>query len=326
MRAVVCHAIGEPEGLALEDIDPPALGPGEVRIAVHAASINYFDVLMVQGLYQRRADLPFVPGTDAAGVVAEVAPDVQGLVPGHRVMAYAWTGAFAEEMVVPAINAYALPETIDFAAAAALKSVYGTAVYALRERARLAPGETVVVHGAAGGVGLAMVEVARLLGGRVIGTVGAAGKAQLVRDYGAEAVIVTAEEDVRERVLELTGGRGADVICDPVGGDLFEASVRCIAWGGGRLLVLGFTSGRIPELRVNQLLLKSFDLVGVNFGGWADREPAAHRALMEPIVDWCAAGRVRPHVSRTWPLAEAGAAMRSLLDRSATGKVILQVR
>ncbi len=325
MKALVCRAFGDPESLSVEDVAPPVLGPADIRVAVHAASVNYFDILMVQGNYQRKPDFPFVPGTDAAGNVLEVGASVSGFQVGDRVLLFDWTGAFAEEMAVPARNVFHLPGGIDFETAAALKSIYGTALYALRDRARLRPGEVLVVHGAAGGVGLAMVEVGRELGARVIGTVGSDDKAEIVRATGTETVINTSTEDLRDRLRALTDGKGADVICDPVGGDLFDQSVRCMAWGG-RLLTLGFTSGRIPALPANRALLKSFDLVGVNYGGWVDRDPDAHRAVTETTIDWCAAGKITPHVSLRFPLDRVRDAMQALLDRRATGKVIIQVR
>ncbi|MDJ0947774.1 MAG: NADPH:quinone oxidoreductase family protein [Alphaproteobacteria bacterium] len=325
MKAAVCHAFGDPETLSVEEVASPVLGPGDVRVAVHAASVNYFDILMVQGRYQRKPALPFVPGTDAAGEVLEVGAAASGIRAGDRVLLFDWIGAFAEEMAVPARNVFPLPDGIEFETAAALKSVYGTALYALRDRARLQAGERLVVHGAAGGVGLAMVEVGRALGAHVVGTVGSDGKAGLVRAAGAEAVINTRTEDLRDRIRSLTDGTGADVICDPVGGALFDQSVRCMAWGG-RLLTLGFTSGTIPALPANLALLKSFDLVGVNYGGWVDRDPDAHRAITETTINWCAAGRITPHVSLRFPLDQVREAMQTLLDRRAVGKVVIQVR
>ncbi len=325
MKAVVCKAMTGPQALAFEEVEAPRPGESQVRVAVHAASINFFDILMVQGLYQVKPETPFVPGSEAAGEVLEVGAKVTSVKPGDRVMAGAQTGAFAEEMVCDDGSLFALPDAVDYRAAAALRAVYGTSYYALRDRARLKAGETLLVHGAAGGVGLAAVELGTLMGARVIGTVGADAKMAVVKEYGAEEVFNYQSQDIRDTVKALTGGQGADVIYDPVGGDVFDASVRCINWGG-RLLVIGFTSGRIPELRANLALLKSFDLVGVFWGSWTMREPEAARALMEELIGWVAEGKIKPHIGASYPLANVAEAMKSLTERKATGKVILDVR
>jgi NADPH:quinone reductase len=227
-------------------------------------------------------------------------------------------------MIVPEANAFIIPPNVDYSTAAALKSVYGTALHGLRDRARLNRGETLLVLGAAGGVGLAFVEIGALLGANVIGAVSTEEKADLLKRFNVRHIVNYSTGSLRDNVRELTNGKGADVIIDPVGGDLFEDALRTIAWGG-RLCVVGFSSGRIPQLPLNQALLKSFDLVGVNYGGWVDRDPQAHRRETEELVEWCGSGTIRPHISTTLPLAEVAAAMRLLQDRTATGKILLSI-
>lgn len=323
MKAVICSAFGEPETLLVQDVPTPFPGPGQVRVAVRIASLNFFDILMVQGQYQRKPPFPFVVGTDAAGDVVAVGDGVTDVKVGDRVMAFNWSGgAFAEEMVVAKENIFHLPQTVDYPAAAALKSVYGTALYTLRDRARLRAGETLLVLGAAGGLGLALVEVGKLLGARVIAAVGSEKKLQVVQKKNVDHAIDYSQDSMREKVRQLTDGKGADVIADPVGGDVFDEAVRAIAWDG-RLCVLGFASGRIPHVPANLVLLKSFDVVGVNYGGWVDKQPDQHRLETCQLVAWCGEGKIRPHISATLPLDDVGRAMRMLQDRSASGKVML---
>jgi len=325
MRAIVCREYGPPESLAVAEVATRLPEAGEVQIAVHRASINYFDILMVQGQYQRKPPLPFVAGTDAAGEVLAVGPDVTGLRPGDRVVAFHWGGAFAEEMTVSQDQVFLLPAEVGYAAGAALKSVYGTALYALRTRAQIHSAATVVVLGAGGGVGMALLEIGRLMGARMIAAVGQEEHAKAAVLAGAHEVIDLSRESLRDRVLDLTGGLGADTIMDPVGGDLFDQGVRSLAWDG-KLCTIGYASGRIPSLPANLALLKSVDLVGVNYGGWVDRATEQHRQQTEELLRWCAQGRIKPHVSAERPLQEAGLSMRMMLERRSTGKIVLQVR
>lgn len=322
VKAVQCKAFGDIGDLVVEDVAAPELGAGQVRVAVRAASVNFFDLLLVQGLYQVKPPLPFIPGSDAAGEVIELGPGVSGAKVGDRVVPMATGGAFAEQLVAPADTLLPIPDGVDFAQAAAYRGTYGTALYALEKRARLAAGEVLLVNGAAGGTGLAAVELGRLIGARVIGAVGSDQKFDIVRQTGAEAVINYETESVRDRVKELTGGAGADVIFDAVGGDVFDQSLRCIAWGG-RLLVIGFTSGRIPSAPANLALLKGCSIVGVFYGSWMERDPEAGRELNQRLLGWIAEGRIRPHISMTFPLERTVEAMNALATRKAVGKVVI---
>jgi NADPH2:quinone reductase len=325
MRAVLCKSFTGPGDLAIEEVAPPAPAADEVRLEVHAASVTFMDNLIVSGLYQMKPPLPFVAGTDAAGEVVEVGSEVEHLEPGDRVAAFHWTGGFAEQMVAKGWRAARLPDGVDYVVGSAVLHTYVTSLYSLRIRGRLIAGETLVVHGAAGGVGLAAVDVGRHMGARIIATVGSGAKAELVRSYGAEHVIDYTDESIRDRVREITGGKGADVIFDLVGGDAFDQSIRCIAWDG-RILVVGFTSGRIPELPLNLPLLKNCSIVGVFTGAWADRYPQANLALSEEILALVAEGKLKPHISQVLPLEKVGEALDAIAQRTATGRIVLKVR
>jgi NADPH2:quinone reductase len=325
MRALLCREWGGPDDLTVEEIEPPRPGPGEARIAVHAAGANFADTLYIAGKYQVRPPRPFVPGGEAAGEVIETGAGVDSVRPGDRVAAIAPWGAFAEEMVVPESAVFPLPDGVDYVSAAAIPVVYGTDMHALADRAGLAGGETLLVHGAAGGIGLAAVELGARMGADIIGTVGAADKMDVVREYGARAVINYRTESIFERVRELTGGAGADVILDPVGGDAFDQSMRCIAWGG-RLLVVGFASGRIPELKANRALLKGCAVIGVNWPESVRRDPGGFGRNMAQLLGWCEAGELRPRIDRTLPLEETPAALKALLARSVSGKIVIKTR
>ncbi len=324
MKAVVCRAFGEPQNLSVEDLPSPGVSDGQVKIAVRAAAVSFFDILMVQGLYQRRPALPFTAGSEAVGEIVAVGPGVTGLSVGDRVAAFNLLGgAYAEEMVVPADEALPIPESVSFETAAAVKSSYGTALHGLRDRARLQSGEQMLVLGASGSVGLAFLEVGRLLGAKLIAAVGSDEKARLLQRLGFKTTVNYSKEPLRDRVHELTAGKGADVIIDPVGGDAFDQAARAIAWGG-RLCVIGFASGRIPQLAMNKVLLKSFDVVGVNWGTWIYLARKAQHDDARQLMAWCAEGKLAPHVSATLPLQEVARAMGMLQDRSATGKVLLR--
>lgn len=325
MKAVLCKAFGGPGDLVVEEVAPPPLGKADVRIAVCAAGVNFPDVLMITGKYQMRPEFPFSPGLEVAGEVIEVGEGAAGITAGQRVMATLPHGGFAEEAVVPAQSVYAIPDGMDYPAAAGFSITYGTAHHALIGRAKLQAGENLLVLGAAGGVGLAAVEVGALLGAHVIGAVGADAKAAVVRDHGAEAVINYSSESIRDRVKDLSGGSGADVVFDPVGGEATTESVRALAWRG-RLLVIGFASGHIPEIAANRLLLKEAQAVGVYWGAFATREPAQNRANIAELLRWYGEGKIKPLVSATFSLAQAGEALSALIERKATGKVVLRVR
>ena len=325
MKAVRCHAFEGRAGLTVEEAPPPVLGPDEVRIAVHAASVNYIDLLIAHGLYQFRPELPYVVGAEGAGEVIEVGAEVSHVGTGDRVAGFHLIGAFAEEMVAKHWRTVALPDAVSFETGAATIHNYVTAAYALRVRGGLKDGETLLVHGATGGVGLAAVELGRLWGAKVIAGVGADSKAALAREYGAEQVINYTTESIRDRVLDLTEGRGADVVFDPVGGDVFDQSLRCIAWDG-RILVIGFTSQRIPAPPVSRPLLKSASIVGVNTGAWPELDRDGFQALAGEMMAEVAAGRIRPKIAEILPLDRIDEAMAALENRAARGRIVLRIR
>ena len=324
MKAVLCKAFGPPETLALEDVAAPSLEPGSVRIAVHAVGVNFPDLLLIEGKYQVRPPFPFSPGLECAGVVTECGPGVNAPAPGTRVLAYMSYGCMAEEVVAPAECVIPIPDAMPFDVAAAFPVVYGTGYHALVGRAALTQGETLLVHGASGGVGLSAVEIGKCLGATVIAAASSDEKLARAQEHGADHLVNYGTEDLRERVKALTGGRGADVIYDPVGGDIFDASMRCIAWNG-RLLVIGFASGRIAEAKTNIILLKQISVVGVAWGAFAQRDRAANRAYFDDLFRWYEEGALKPLVSRRLPLEEAPAAFDAFRTRSVVGKQVLTV-
>ncbi|EWY39151.1 NADPH:quinone oxidoreductase [Skermanella stibiiresistens SB22] len=323
MRAVVCREWGGPEGLNLEEVaDPGSLAPDQVRIAIKAAGINFADTLMIRGKYQVKPEFPFSPGLEVAGVVEEVGSAVAGLSPGDRVMALLDHGGYAERALARATDVFRLPDTMDFETAAGFPIAYGTSHIALWERAGLKAGEMLVVHGAAGGVGLTAVEIGKAMGATVIATAGSADKLAVAAGRGADHLIDYKTEDIRLRVKELTGGAGADVIYDPVGGDVFDTSLRCVAWGG-RLLVIGFAEGRIPQIPANLLLVKNIAAIGVHWGAYRQHAPGTIAESFKALFALHEAGSIRPHVSHRLPLAEFRDAMALLIERRSTGKVVL---
>jgi NADPH:quinone reductase len=322
MRAVVVDRWMEPSELAVREVPDPAIGPGMLRVAVRAAGCNFFDILMVKGQYQLRPPFPFVPGAELAGVVAEVGPGVTDFAPGDAVMASAGLGGFAEQAVVPAGAAYRLPAGMSFEAGAAFPIVYPTSYAALVFRAPVKPGDWLLVHAAAGGVGIAAVQIGKALGARVVATAGGAEKLAVAKRAGADVVVDYKEEDFVARVLEETGGRGADVIYDSVGGDVFERSLKCIAWNG-RLLVIGFAGGEIPSVKLNRILLKNIAVVGLHWGAYAKFEPERIPETMRALLALQQKGSIRPEIYRSYPLAQAGEALAALGSRGTWGKVVL---
>jgi NADPH2:quinone reductase len=322
MRAMVVDELGGP--LRVAQLPEPEPGPGQVTIAVRRAGINFPDMLIMQGRYQLKPPVPFAPGFEVAGEVLAVGPDETRFTPGDRVMASLWYGGYAEFVAVDEARVFALPDGVSDDQAAVVPIAYGTSYHALADRADLESGETLVVLGASGGVGLATVEIGAMLGARVIGCVGAEWKGEAVRRQGAEHIINTTTEDVRSRVLEITDGNGADVVYDPVGGEATEIALRYLAWRG-RLLIIGFTSGRIPDLAANRLLLKGAAAVGVYWGQFAELEPAVNRANFDMILSWIADGTLQPFVSERYPLEDAGKALAALAERRAVGKLVLEV-
>jgi len=324
MHAVVCRSFSGIEDLEFGEMPAPRPGAGEILVAVHAAAVNFMDCLMVAGKYQLRPQTPFVPGTDATGVVADVGEGVTRFKPGDRVACSKWTGAYAPQMIAAQHAAVQLPPVVDFETAAVVRHCYGTAYYAFVERARLQPGETVFISGAAGGVGLAAVDLARSLGARVVAGVSSKEKVGIVREYGADEVVDYVHEDLRERIKAVTGGKGVDVVFDVVGGDVFATMTRLMNWGG-RMLPIGFASGDIPSVPMNLPLLKNYSIVGVFWGAWAERYRDASIAADERIFEWIAQGKLKPHVGAVFPLAQFRKAMETVLGRTAQGRVVLKV-
>lgn len=322
MRAVICRKFGSFEELEYGEFPDPVPGPGEVLLSVKLAALGYAEMLMVRGGYQIKPPLPFVPGFDAVGVVESFGPGITAFAQGQRVISSAYWGAFGGVRSVPAEALFPIADGVSFEDAAAHYGAHGTAYYALVERAALKAGETLVVHGAAGGVGLAAVEIGRLLGARVIASVGSDDKMELVRRYGAEEVFNYSTAGVRGPLKSLTQGRGADVIFDVVGGEVFEQSLYCVAWGG-RILPIGFTGGRIPSIPANLPLLKGYSVVGVFWGACFTQDAAATLRVRRKLMDWLAAGRIRPHVSAVLPLAQTVEGMRRIAGRQVQGKILV---
>jgi len=322
MKAVLCKQYGPPESLTFEELPSPRPGPGEAVVTVKAASVNFPDVLIIQNKYQFKAPLPFSPGSELAGVVKEVGAGVTAFKPGDRVIAFTTYGAFAEEAKTDAGRLLPMPDGMDFASAAAFLLTYATSDHALRDRGSLQPGETLLVLGAAGGVGLAAVEIGKALGARVIACASSADKLAVCREHGADEGIDYAAEDLRERIKALTDGRGVDVVYDPVGGAYSEPAFRSLAWRG-RLLVVGFAAGDIPKLPLNLPLLKGASVVGVFWGDFARREPRAFAESVRQLGRWYAEGKLRPHVSQTLPLARAAEALKLMAARQVKGKIVL---
>ena len=323
MKALVCDTLTDDfSGLSVQDVPVPEAGEGDVLVRVKAASVNFPDLLMSQGQYQMKPELPFTQGMECAGTVEAVGEGVSEFSPGDRVVGGNKTGAFAEFALLPASSLSLVPGNMGFAEAAAYPAAYLTAYVALVRRANLQPGETLLVHGASGGVGMAAVDVGKLLGATVIATSASDAKLDKVIEYGADyAINVT--QGFRDKVKTLTAGRGADVIFDPVGGDVFDESVRCIAFDG-RLLVVGFTSGRIPEVKVNMPLIKGFSVVGVRAGEYGRRFPERGKENMAAIWKWAAEGKTRPRIHAELPLDKWREAYRLLIDREVVGKVVIR--
>ena len=321
MRAVLCRAFGPPSSLAIEDLASPEPGPGQVVVTVKACGVNFPDTLMIEGRYQFKPPMPFSPGGEVAGVVARVGGGVTSAQVGDRVIAVTGYGGFAEEVVTDAERLVPLPDGMDFPAGSALLFTYGTAQYALRDRAALEPGETLLVLGAAGGTGLAAVEVGSVIGARVIAVASSEEKLELCRERGAAETINYATEDLRIRIKDLTGGSGVDVVFDPVGGDHAEAAVRGMAWDG-RYLVIGFVAG-IPSVPLNLILLKSCSVIGVFWGAFVTRDPGRNRELLAELFGWHAEGKIDPHISAGYPLERAADALNDLLERKALGKIVI---
>ena len=322
MKAVLCKQYGMPDTLVLEEVPSLAPAAGQLVVSMKAAGVNFPDALIIQGKYQVKPPMPFSPGSELAGVVKAVGDGVQNFKLGDAVIAYAGYGGYAEEVAVDARTCIPMPAGVDFKVAASFMMTYGTSYHALKDRARLQPGETLLVLGAAGGVGSAAVELGKLMGARVIAAASSDEKLEACRKLGADATINYSSEDLREAIKRITEGKGVDVVYDPVGDKFAEPAMRDMAWGG-RYLVIGFAAGEIPKIALNLPLLKGFSIVGVFWGSFTRKEPKQNQANVQELLGWIAAGKLKPLVSAAYPLAEAARALKDVLERKVMGKVVL---
>ena len=321
MKAIMCREFGDLSVLKLEEVPDPVAGPGQALVRIRACGINFADSIMAAGKYQNQPALPFIPGSEIAGDIVALGEGVGGFAVGDRVMGLTG-GGYAELAAVNVDRLTKLPGGLGYEQAASFAVTYGTSHVALAHRARLQPGETLLVHGAAGGVGLTAVELGKIMGARVIATAGGPDKLEIARAAGADEAIDYLAEDIRERVKALTGGRGADVIYDPAGGDVFDASLRCVAFEG-RILVIGFAGGRVPQIPANHVMVKNVDIIGVNRPAYDALAPEVSRRSQEELLGWLAEGRIRPLVSKTFPLERAVEGLESVVTRKSTGKVVI---
>ena len=323
MKAILCTHFGTLDDLELADIAPPTAGAGQAVVRIKAAALNFFDLLIIAGKYQHKPPFPFSPASEFAGIVESVGPGVTDFAPGDRVMGSTGWGAAREVLAASTKQLVKIPDDLDFDRAAGLTVTYATTLYGLRERGKLKSGETLVVLGASGGVGLAAIEIGKIMGARVIACASSDEKLAFARKHGADEAVNYASEDLRGALKRLGGERGVDVVYDPVGGSYAEPAVRALGWEG-RYLVVGFAAGEIPKLPLNLVLLKSCDIRGVLWGAWALREPDGQRALMTDIVRWCAEGKLSAHVHADYPLAEIATALKAIADRKVMGKIVLK--
>ncbi|MDR3465167.1 MAG: NADPH:quinone oxidoreductase family protein [Xanthobacteraceae bacterium] len=322
MKAILCSQYCGPDDLVLAEVPDPVAAPGEIVIAIKAAALNFFDLLMIQGKYQIKPPFPFSPAAEVAGVVESVGAGVTEFKAGDRVVASCGHNGAREKVAVPALQAVKIPDNLDDDRAAGIIITYGTALHALEDRAQPKPGETLAVLGAAGGTGVAACELGRLMGLKVIACASSEEKLAFARAHGAEIGLNYATEDLKEGLKRLTGGKGVDIVFDPVGGSLAEAAIRSMAWEG-RFLVIGFAAGEIPKIPLNLALLKGCDIRGVFWGAWTKLHPERNRANLQKLVQWAAEGKISSHVDRVFPLAQTAEALKVLAGRQAMGKVIL---
>jgi NADPH2:quinone reductase len=323
MKALLCTRYGTPDDLEIADLPVPDPAPGEALVRIAAASLNFFDTLIIAGKYQFKPSPPFSPAAEFAGTVEKLGDGVTSFKVGERVLGYMTYGAARERVAVSAEKLIKIPDALDFDRAAGICITYGTTLHALKDRAALKPGEALAVLGASGGVGLAAIELGKIMGARVIACASSDEKLAFAREHGADEVVNYAKEDIKEALRRVTGGRGADVIYDPVGGPYSEPALRAIAWQG-RFLVVGFAAGEIPKLPLNLVLLKGCDVRGVFWGAFIERDPQGHRANTRQLVDWCVQGKISSHVHAVYPLAEGRAALKAIAARQVMGKVILR--
>lgn len=324
MKAVLCKSYGPPENLVIEDIEPLKPGPDQVVVGVKACGVNFPDTLIIEGKYQFKPELPFSPGGEVAGVVKALGEGVEHIRLGERVIAFTGWGGFAEEVLADAKALIPIPDQMDFATASAFVMVYGTSHYALRDRAKIQPGERLLVLGAAGGVGLAAVELGKAMGAQVIAAASSDEKLAICREHGADEGINYTSEDLKERLKTLTAGKGVDVIYDPVGGPYSEIALRNMAWEG-RHLVIGFAAGEIPRIPLNLTLLKGCSIVGVFWGSFTSRDPHRNQEHLHELISWYLEGKIRPRISATYPLERVADALNDMLTRKITGKAVLLV-
>jgi NADPH2:quinone reductase len=322
MKAVVCEAFGGAEVLALREVpDPPPPGPGELQVRIEARGVQYVDVLMLAGKYQLRPEPPFIPGSEGAGEVVAIGPGVTGFKPGDRVMSRHRLGGFAQLGNAKAEDCDLIPSAMSLEEAAVFRNVYHTAYHALLQRGRLKPGDWVLIHGAAGGIGLPAIQIAKLYGAKVIATASTEGKRAVCLEEGADHAI-DYQAGFRDKVMELTGGRGVDIVYDPVNGSTFEESLRCLAWSG-RILILGFLGGAPALARTNYLLIKGIEAIGVRIGGLSEAHPEVADANIETLVELAGQGKLKPRIWRRFPLEAAADAIQALIDRKVIGKAVL---
>ena len=322
MKAIMCREHGDLSVLKLEEIPDPVAGPGQALVRIRACGINFADSIMAAGRYQNQPELPFIPGSEIAGDIVALGDGAGDFSVGDRVMGLPGRGGYAELVAVNVNRLTRLPDGLSYEQAASFAVTYGTSHIALGHRARLKPGETLLVHGAAGGVGLTAVELGKIMGARVIATAGGPDKLDIARAAGADEAIDYLAEDIRDRVKALTGGRGADVVYDPVGGDVFDASLRCVAFEG-RILIIGFAGGRVPQIPANHVMVKNVDIIGVNRPAYDVLAPDVARRSQEELLRWLAEGRIKPLVSKTFPLERAVEGLESVVTRKSTGKVVI---
>jgi NADPH2:quinone reductase len=323
MKAILCTHFGGPDDLEFSEVPEPVAGPGDVVVDVKAAALNFFDTLIIAGKYQVKPPFPFSPASEFAGVVKSVGAGVTGLAVGDRVLGYGGHGAASEQVALGASRVVKIPDALGFDRAAGITVIYGTTLHALKDRAHLKSGETLAVLGASGGTGLAAIEIGKLMGARVIACASTDDKLAFCRQHGADETINYASEDLKDGLRRVTGGKGADVIYDPVGGPYAESALRAIAWAG-RFLVIGFAAGEIPKIPLNLALLKGCDIVGVFWGAFIERDPKGHQANMAQLVAWAAAGKLSAHVHEVYPLAKTADALKAIASRKVMGKVILR--
>ena len=325
MKAILCKTYGPPSSLVLEEIESPKPGLKDVLVSVKACGLNFPDTLIIQGLYQFKPELPFIPGSDLAGIVKAVGAEVKHLSVGDEVFGFVPFGALAEEVIVPSTACFRKPETMDYTVAASFMMAYGTSYHALKDRAKLKEGETLLVLGASGGVGLAAVELGKRMGARVIAAASTDEKLALCAEYGADLTINYEQTELKTTIKELTKNKGADVIYDPVGGDYSESAFRGIAWNG-RFLVVGFATGTIPRIPLNLPLLKGASIVGVFWGGFAMGNPKANMENTLRLMQWYEEGKLKPHIHKTYPLREISNALEVMMQRKVRGKLVVEMR